>query len=138
MHVSTSAAMTGNLDTDLDQKFDSAADLLTRNSDVVIHVKGTDIAAHDQQPLAKRDFIEKIDAALGRLLERPESMGLRVVVSADHGTSSLTCDHIADPVPVLVSTWDGTEESAPFDEEAAGGGEIGLLAPGDLETLLRA
>jgi 2,3-bisphosphoglycerate-independent phosphoglycerate mutase len=131
--------MTGNLDTDLDEKFRIAGELLSDRSFVAVHVKGTDIAAHDRKPLEKRDFIEEIDGALGRFLrDNPAiSSGLRLVVSADHGTSSITGNHLADPVPVLLGTWDPEEEeSAPFDETSASEGALGLLAPGELAEIL--
>ena len=134
--------MTANLDTDLDVKFDAAAQLLVGRGLVVVHFKGTDIAAHDRRPLEKRDFITRIDAALGRMLRaHPEvSEGLRIVLSADHGTDSRTGDHLTDPVPVLVSRWsaelDEGGESADFDEESARGGALGELQAGDLHELL--
>jgi len=135
----TSKAMTGNLDTDLDEKLAAAGALLRECEFVVVHIKGTDIAAHDRDPLAKRDFIGRIDAALGKFLSaRPDlSESLRVVVSADHGTSSNTGNHMPGPVPLLITTWraDSTEEQD-FDEETAARGALGMLQPGELADLL--
>lgn len=138
MQAITGPGMTGSLDTDIDAKFEAAAGMLESRNLVVIHLKGTDIAAHDRRPLAKRDFISRADAALGRFLLAygQVTTKLRVVVSADHGTSSHTGDHIADPVPVLVATWDGPGEEADFDEESAGRGALGVLNPGDLARML--
>jgi len=133
--TATSREMTGNLDTDLGQKLSTAGELLKQHDLVVIHIKGTDIAAHDRRPLAKRDFIERIDKALGRFLKKRE--GLRVVISADHPTSSRSGDHMAEPVPVLIATWEGRTEDADFDEESARAGVLGMLEPGDLLELLR-
>lgn len=130
--------VTGNLDTDVDAKFGAAAELLADKEFVAIHIKGTDIAAHDRRPLEKRDFISRIDKALARFLrENPEvTEGLRIVVSADHGTSCITGNHIPDPVPLLVATWAGEGEPASFDEESAGLGALGLLQPGQLSDVL--
>lgn len=138
MQVVTASGMTGALDTNLDVKFDTAAGLLETHSLVVVHIKGTDIAAHDRRPVAKRDFISAFDDALGRFLEGNWQVtnGLRVVVTADHGTSSKTGHHLPDPVPVLVSTWRGPGEQTAFDEETAERGALGLLQPGDLARLL--
>jgi 2,3-bisphosphoglycerate-independent phosphoglycerate mutase len=139
LEPASSTLMTGNLDTDLDEKFRIAGELLSDRSFVAVHVKGTDIAAHDRKPLEKRDFIQEIDGALGRFLrDNPAiSSGLRLVVSADHGTSSITGNHLSDPVPVLLGTWDPEEEeSAPFDETSASEGALGLLAPGELAEIL--
>ncbi len=130
----TAPSMTGNLDTDLDVKFSTAMTLLADHALVVVHVKGTDVAAHDRMPLEKADFIEDVDAALGRALEG--HAGLRVVITADHGTSSRSGNHLADPVPLLVSTWSGGGEATAFDEEAAANGVLGLLTPGELAEVL--
>ena len=138
MQEATSPEMTGNLDTNLEAKFEAAAELLMARDFVAIHFKGTDIAAHDRRPLEKRDFISAIDTALGRFLWKNPMVtdGLRVVVSADHGTSCLTGNHTADPVPLLVANWSDEGEPERFDEESAENGVIGLIHPGDLSNLL--
>lgn len=134
--------MTANLDTDLDLKFAAAAELLDNRRLVVIHLKGTDIAAHDRRPLEKRDYIERVDAALARLTrERPALCeGLRIVLSADHGTSSRTGDHLDCPVPLLVAHWSAElaeeSEGASFHEGTCEQGALGLLGPGELHELL--
>jgi 2,3-bisphosphoglycerate-independent phosphoglycerate mutase len=138
LQPATSSEMTGNLDSDLSVKFNTAARLFNGRAYVVIHIKGTDIAAHDQRPIEKRNFISQIDAALGDFLNNhPEiADGLRIVVSADHGTSSITGNHLSDPVPLLLATWHGGSESAEFNEESAMQGAIGLLQPGELSEVL--
>jgi len=138
MRTATSAQMTGNLKTDLDAKFTAAAELLRKRSFVVVHFKATDIAAHERRPLAKRDFIARIDSALGRFLEVHLDVAdeLRIVVSADHGTSSVTGNHTNVPVPVLIATWSGPTEQADFDEYSAEQGALGVLMPGDLAHIL--
>jgi 2,3-bisphosphoglycerate-independent phosphoglycerate mutase len=131
----TSADMTGNLDTNIPAKFEMAEGLFQTHDMVAIHFKGTDVAAHDKLPLEKRDYIERVDRALGVFLEDKE--GLRVVVAADHGTSCRTGNHLSDPVPLLFSTWEGhTGESEDFDEESATGGVLGLLQADDLFQLI--
>jgi len=138
MEGASPPGVTGNLDTDVDAKFTAAAELLAQREFVAIHIKGTDIAAHDKRPLEKRDFIARIDTALGHFLRRnPEvTDGLRVVVSADHGTSCISGNHIPDPVPLLVATWTGQGEAATFDEDNAALGALGLLHPGELNDVL--
>ena len=139
MQTATSRQMTGNLDTDLDAKFDVAAKLFEEQDFVAVHIKGTDIAAHDRRPLEKRDFIQAIDAALGRFLRNNPDLtdDLRVVVSADHGTSSISGNHLADPVPLLLGSWQHSgDEEQDFDEESASHGALGLLRPGQLSQLL--
>jgi len=131
----TSTAMTGNLDTDIGAKFTRSGVLLKSYDMVAIHFKGTDVAAHDRRPLEKRDYIERVDASLGHFLKDHE--GLRVILASDHGTSSRTGNHTSDPVPLLMSTWDGeTGESVDFDEESASSGVLGLLEADELFELI--
>jgi 2,3-bisphosphoglycerate-independent phosphoglycerate mutase len=66
---------------------------------VFMHVKAPDICSHDRQPLAKRDFLQRLDKALEPLLDT----GAIIAVAADHSTDSNTGFHTADPVPVLIS-----------------------------------
>ena len=65
---------------------------------VFLHVKAPDICSHDRQPLAKRDFLQRLDAALAPLLET----GIVIAIAADHTTNSNTGFHTADPVPALI------------------------------------
>lgn len=137
--TATSVKMTGNLDTDLDAKFETAGALFEETDFVVVHLKGTDVAGHDRRPFEKRDFISAVDAALGRFLTaRPAlSQKLRIVVSADHGTSSLSGSHIPNPVPLLFATWNAdAEEEEDFDEESTARGALGVLESGELAELL--
>jgi 2,3-bisphosphoglycerate-independent phosphoglycerate mutase len=138
MQGATPPGATGNLDTDLDAKFGAARRLLENRHFVAIHIKGTDIAAHDRRPLEKRDFISEIDAALGRLLASSAALveDLRIIVSADHGTSSITGLHIPDPVPLLVARWSPDGEMSSFDEESAAQGALGLIHSGELSAML--
>ncbi len=117
--------MTANLDTDLDAKFGAAAKALVRDDLVVVHVKGADIAAHDRRPELKAEFLEKVDAALGRLIEQ-HAGDLRIAVGSDHATFSENGQHGADPLPVLI--WGpGIERDSveQFDEQSAAAGALG-------------
>ncbi len=120
----TSEKMTANLDTDLGDKFDAALKALKRSDLVIVHVKGADIAAHDQRPDLKVAFLERVDRHLGKFLKhRPKN--LRVAVAADHATLSESGQHAADPLPVLI--WGpGLEADAveTFDETSVAAGEL--------------
>lgn len=118
-------AMTANLDTDLARKFDAAAEALRDHDLVVLHVKGADIAAHDRRPDLKTAFLEKLDAALGTLLERWGDQPLRVAVASDHATLSESGQHGADPLPVLLwGTGIQPDEVERFDEQTAAAGKL--------------
>ncbi len=121
----SSAEMTANLDTDLAAKFAAAARALRKNDLVVVHVKGADIAAHDRRPDLKAEYIEAVDAELGRLLET-HAEKLRIAVASDHATLSESGQHGADPLPVLI--WGpGVEADAvdQFDEQSTAAGTLG-------------
>ncbi|MEE8525223.1 MAG: 2,3-bisphosphoglycerate-independent phosphoglycerate mutase, partial [Thermoanaerobaculia bacterium] len=120
----TLPSMTANLDTDLEAKFGAALESLRRSDLVMLHLKGADIAAHDQRPDLKSAFLEKIDRHLADLLDRhPEP--LRVAVGSDHATLSESGQHAADPLPILI--WgDGIEADGVdrFDETAVAAGDL--------------
>jgi 2,3-bisphosphoglycerate-independent phosphoglycerate mutase len=120
----SSPEMTANLDTDVDGKFDAALNGLRRSDLVVVHLKGADIAAHDQRPDLKVAFLERVDRGLARLLELHDKP-LRIAVASDHATLSESGQHAADPPPVLI--WgEGIEADSVtrFDERSAGAGEL--------------
>lgn len=131
------ATMTANIDTDLDRKFETAGALLNTWRHVVVHVKGTDIAAHDRRPKAKRDLIESVDRALAAFLDDRDEP-LRVLVTADHATSSVSGAHMRDAVPVLWSVWPTEGEPARFDENTASDGALGTITTDELLELVGA
>jgi 2,3-bisphosphoglycerate-independent phosphoglycerate mutase len=131
--------MTGGLDTDLCAKFQTAATFFREVNLVVVHIKGTDVASHERRALEKRDFISAVDAALGQCLLGQGGLprNLRIVVSASHGTSSISGLHLGCPVPLLVSTWrPDSEDQEAFDEESCGQGALGVFESGDLGAML--
>jgi 2,3-bisphosphoglycerate-independent phosphoglycerate mutase len=130
----TTSQMTGNLDTDIPHKFDTASMLFSDHSLVAIHFKGTDIAAHDRMPLEKCTYIERVDKSLGDFLNKHPDM--RIAITADHGTSSKTGHHTNQPVPLLVADWDPENDSTFFNEDTAEQGALGLLGPGELNAIL--
>ncbi len=121
----TAPDMTANLDTDLPGKFRLAAKALASHELVVLHVKGADIAAHDQRPDLKVKFLERLDKSLGWLLAHVKGP-LRVAVASDHATLSEGGQHAADPVPVAI--WGEGIEADPvesFDEVSVAAGSLG-------------
>lgn len=117
-------SMTANLDTDLRGKFRAAERALKTNDLVVLHLKGADIAAHDQRPDLKTQYLERVDKELGDLLERLE-IPIRIAITSDHATLSESGQHAADPLPVLVwgPGWEPDQVES-YDEHAAAGGAL--------------
>jgi len=117
--------MTANLDTNLGQKFQIALEKLFHYELVILHIKGCDIAAHNQQPERKRDFLEKIDRYLAEFLKKSPD-DLRVGVVADHATWSETGYHVDDPVPVLIYSKEQTPDLVnAYDERSVVEGKLG-------------
>ncbi len=118
------ASFTGDEHTDLAGKVDTALDLLTEHDLVVLHVKATDLFAHDRDPFGKRDFLERLDPYLKPLLNKD----LVVAVSADHSTDSNTGRHCGEPVPSLLKgplcRRDGLVGFSEFDCLSGGLGQI--------------
>ncbi len=90
---------TAALDTDLHAKVAAVRTAFRDHDMVFLHVKAPDICSHDRNPLAKRDFLQRLDEALESLLET----GAVIAVAADHTTDSNSGFHTADPVPALIS-----------------------------------
>jgi len=120
----TDDTMTANLDTNLRRKFEAAEKALKRNDLVVLHLKGADIAAHDQRPDLKVSFLEQVDREMGRLLELLEAP-TRLAMVSDHATLSESGQHAADPLPVLVwgEGWPADDVET-FDEQACAAGKL--------------
>jgi 2,3-bisphosphoglycerate-independent phosphoglycerate mutase len=98
---------TATVDTDLHAKIAAVVSALQDHDLVFLHVKAPDICSHDRQPLAKRDFLQRLDGALKPLLEADAV----IAIAADHTTDSNSGFHTADPVPALI--WQpNTEQSA--------------------------
>lgn len=93
-----SPAFTAGLDTDLEGKVAATLTALQEHDLVYLHVKASDLCAHDRNPLAKRDFLERLDRAMAPL----PAAGVVVALSSDHTTDSNTGAHTADPVPSLI------------------------------------
>lgn len=74
---------------------------------VVVHLSAADLAAHAGDPQRKIAAAERLDEqVMGPLVEglRQRAGDWRVLVAADHATSSATRTHGADPVPFCVAT----------------------------------
>jgi len=103
----TSEHFTSLSDTDLDGKVLAATEALKQSNLVFLHIKATDIFAHDLNPLGKRDFIEKVDTSLKYLLKEDLVIG----ITADHSTDSRTGNHTGDPVPTILASPHGRRDT---------------------------
>jgi len=136
MEVVEAPGATGTLSTNLDSKFSTAFKALNTYDFVFLHIKGTDTASHDRDPLAKAAFLEKVDSALSRKFDAPSGEFI-VCVTGDHTTSSLTGDHRGDPVPVVIWGYGVRVDSVErFNEVDAARGALGRIRGLDLMNIL--
>ena len=125
LKVCNTKEMTANLDTNLTQKFKVAGNMLDKHGLVVLHIKGCDIAAHNKEPVKKKDFLQKIDSELGKFLKKRTDI-LRLAITADPSTWSKEGTHIDDPVPgLLYGHCIKSKSVTEFDEHQVLNGELG-------------
>ncbi len=116
--------------TSLDKKIQALFDFLKDHDFVFLHIKGTDVAAHDKNFEEKRKFIERIDREVfGELLNTENAI---VAVTCDHITNSLTGEHALGYVPLLVYGTEEKDSVKSFDEESARFGDIGIIRASQL------
>ena len=112
-------------DTDLDAKVAAAQTALDNHDLVFLHIKGTDICAHDRDPLAKKTMLERIDTALAPLLAQDLVIG----VSGDHSTACNTGKHTGDPVPSILYAPQGRRDICQsYGETACMQGGLGRIS----------
>ena len=125
-------------DTDLGEKLRVAQEALTRNDLVFVHIKGTDTAAHDKDPVLKSEFIARFDQELGKI--KHDLADTVIAVCADHSTDSVRGEHNGDPVPVLLCNPAGRRDKArAYNETDCVVGALGrITAQGFLTSVLDA
>jgi 2,3-bisphosphoglycerate-independent phosphoglycerate mutase len=125
----TDPAFTANLDTDIDKKAEAAIEALNDFDLVMLHLKGPDIASHDNDPPAKISFIEAADKACGRIMKETSSSGdVFFALTGDHSTPCEIGEHSADPLPVVISGRGVLRDSVQtYGEHACSAGGLGRL-----------
>lgn len=95
---------TGSYDSDILGKGALAAECIDKGYDwVVVHVKATDLAGHDNLPFKKVEIIEKIDKMIGYISTKVDMSKTYISITGDHSTPCEVRDHSGDPVPTLIS-----------------------------------
>ncbi|MFX0100101.1 MAG: 2,3-bisphosphoglycerate-independent phosphoglycerate mutase [Candidatus Hodarchaeota archaeon] len=112
-------------DIDFERKMAAAFHALEDNDFLFFHIKETDNLSHDHKPEKIVELLEEIDEKVIKefLLLDPASHVM--AVTADHTTSSVTGEHVGDPVPVAIwGTGVRTDPVAKFDEYSCARGGL--------------
>ncbi len=127
---------TGGLDTDVMSIGQTVLQALETHNFVLCNVKGPDVAAHDFNPAAKVEIIERIDAMVGMLIAQAPAETL-IVVTADHTTACSYGDHTGEPVPVVIwGTEVRTDTVSSYGERACASGGLGRFSGKNLVNML--
>ena len=131
MQVLKVRGATGRSDTDLMGKFQAAKNALAQGFGFVfVHVKAADSFSHDGDALGKKEFIQRVDAALSLWLDLGQTL---VVTTADHSSPCELRSHSGTPVPLLFSGPGVRRDSVrQFGERECAKGGMGRLNGRDL------
>lgn len=132
MEVIDVPGATGFLDTDYEAKARYAVEALDRLDFVYVHVEAPDEAGHMGSVEEKVRAIERLDEAIGIVLDRPDTT---IAVLPDHPTPVRYKTHTMDPVPFAL-LGKGSDGVTAFSERDAAKGSFGLMQAPDLLTLL--
>ncbi len=124
---------TGTPQTDYMAKARAAVQALKACDFVFLHVKATDVAGHDGDVDLKVKVIERIDGMMSYILDKAEMDMTYVALTADHTTSSLTCNHEGDPVPLAIAgPYVRCDAVSCFDEISCAEGGLGRIRGRDV------
>ena len=98
----TDESFTGGFDTNYLGKAQKVLDELENHDLVIVHIKGTDLCGHDNEPLKKAKIVEQIDAMFTYWLTKIDKDNTYLALAADHSTPCHVRDHSADPVPAFL------------------------------------
>ena len=107
---------------------------LDKKDFVLFNIKNADEYGHDGKAKEKKEFLEKIDAAIKPLLSRKD---LLIAVCGDHSTPCTIKEHSADPVPVILHG-DGVrvDEVKHYDELSCAAGGMCRFCGGSLMAVM--
>lgn len=131
MDVFTDETFTGSFDTNLKGKATLAVDLLGKGYDwIVLHIKATDLAGHDNRPDLKVEMIEKIDRMMGDIVKNIDLDRCLISFTSDHSTPCVVRDHSGDGVPTIITGCGSRKDAVRFcgESDFSGGCLNGLTA----------
>ncbi len=138
MDVIRVAGATGRRDTDEIAIAAAVVENVPKYDILLCNIKAPDLGGHDRDPEQKVQAIEKVDRAVGYLLDNIDWENTVLMVGADHCTPVVTGDHTGDAVPVVFYGYGVRRDLVhTYGERAAAAGGVGQIAGADAMTLLR-
>ncbi|MBO3769453.1 MAG: 2,3-bisphosphoglycerate-independent phosphoglycerate mutase [Thermoproteota archaeon] len=126
----------GLLNTNIQGKTSKAVELLESYDFVYLHFKGTDVASHSKNPLAKYEFIKRFYESL-KIIDDTILNTTTIVITGDHTTPCDRGMHTGEPVPILISSKGLRSDSTKvFSEREAAHGGLGRIRGGDIMPIL--
>lgn len=98
---------TGDFDTNLIEKAEKTINALKDNDFVVTHFNGTDELSHRYDYQGKVKMLERIDKEFFEKIINEYKEPVKIWISGDHGTSSITGKHLKEPVPYVAGVING-------------------------------
>lgn len=103
---------TGGFDTDYLGKAELAVELLGKGYDwIIVHIKSSDLAGHDNLPWKKVESAAKVDQVIGYLMKNIDLQDCYLAYTSDHSTPCHLGDHSGDPVPTIIGGGDVVRDS---------------------------
>ncbi len=128
---------TGGADTDEMAIAKAVVDAWADHDFILVNIKAPDLGGHDGDAAAKIASIEKVDRAVGYLLEALDWSRTTMMIAADHCTPCSMMDHSGDGIPIAVIGYgvrpDGVTE---YGERACAGGSVGHITGPDVMRML--
>ncbi len=103
-------------DTNIRGKIMRALRALKEADFVFLHFKATDTLAEDGKALEKARYIERVNYEFEKLWQEQAKM---IIITSDHGTSSVLKSHFPTPIPALVWNKDIKGLDIRFTEKSA-------------------
>ncbi len=119
---------TGGADTDEMAIAGAVVEALEDHDFVLANIKAPDLGGHDGECREKIEAIEKVDRALGYLLDHLDFSVTTMCITADHCTPCALMDHSGDAVPIAFFGNGTRPDDVPsYGERACAKGIMGRL-----------
>ncbi|MFO7947632.1 MAG: 2,3-bisphosphoglycerate-independent phosphoglycerate mutase, partial [Armatimonadota bacterium] len=137
MKVPRVTGATGGPDTDEIAIADEVVDSFQKNDFILANIKAPDLGGHDGDVAQKIAAIEKVDRAIGHIIDNTADMHLVTMVAADHCTPCAVRDHSGEPIPTIFYGYGVTPDGVQsYGERACAQGMMGHFRGADVMNLL--